>query len=661
MAEFRVTTGRDGIRSFGEHDDRWTDSGGSGKFRGRGSYRGNRRSFNNKKSYGFSSYSRRSSGSPFRSRGRGRGGPNPRSRVDDEGDDVMGGEDAQTSHSRFNPYGRPSKGGFHGKNSRYDSNSNKRTGGSMGTFKRLGLPIDSRRDDGEPQWFKIVIPWGKKADKDFILKNINNHVDVPFVPTYFHYEDNTAIFFVNDKRAAESIRGITKRITMPTGYKMTILVKNSIPPNIPMGTEEVDKLKVVMSNRYDPTTKALNLSSLHTDKELSQDNLYMNLARPQVMTNVVKIIQENIPELCCLDMSDNKLFSLDHLAALVSSTGDLKVLNLGKNKITHVEEVRKLKSWKIESLTLDGNPLCDKFNDQTSYISAVRKVFPKVMKLDGKDLPPPITFDIEARTDLPKSKANYFPNAEVQGPVVKFLKDYFTVYDAADRSGLSGAYHEQAMFSLSVAYNGAVQYKQSSLSSYIDESRNLARQHKDSSRKHKLLKKGSLIVPQLCLLPKTSHDPNSFIVDCNFMSSAMMSFTVQGVYKEVDSKQDKQPIRAFSRTFVTVPGGSGMLVVNDILTITNASPDQIQAAFKTPAPTPSSSPVPQTSPSSPFEGLGLTEVQQQMIVSFIAESRMNSEWSAKCLAENGWDYAKAGQNFLALQQQGKIPPEAFNK
>lgn len=55
-----------------------------------------------------------------------------------------------------------------------------------------------------------------------------------------------------------------------------------------------------------------------------------------------------------------------------------------------------------------------------------------------------------------------------------------------------------------------------------------------------------------------------------------------------------------------------------------------QSAFKNPAPTPSSSPVPQASPSSnPLEGLGLTDVQQQMVVSFIRDSKMNSEWSTK--------------------------------
>jgi len=51
-----------------------------------------------------------------------------------------------------------------------------------------------------------------------------------------------------------------------------------------------------MSNRYDPATKALNLSSLHTDQALAQDSLFLALSRPQVMSNVVKIIKENIPE-----------------------------------------------------------------------------------------------------------------------------------------------------------------------------------------------------------------------------------------------------------------------------------------------------------------------------------------------------------------------------
>lgn len=266
---------------------------------------------------------------------------------------------------RYNPYGRPSKGGFRGTGRRDNYNRSQSGGDSIAPLQRLGLPV-ANRDGRDSEWFRVQIPWGKKTDKDLILKSINNHVDVPFIPTYFHYEDQTAVFYVNDRNAANAIRSVTKRVTLPTGHKMVIIVKNSHPPNIPMGEEEVQKLKVCMSNRYDPTTKALNLSNLHADKEL--ENLYMALSRAQVMSSVVKIIKENIPELCCLDMSDNKLTYLDHLGALVPDTGDLTVLNLSKNKITHIEELRKLSGWKLETLCLDENPLCDKFNDQSTYI-----------------------------------------------------------------------------------------------------------------------------------------------------------------------------------------------------------------------------------------------------------------------------------------------------
>lgn len=178
-----------------------------------------------------------------------------------------------------------------------------------------------------------------------------------------------------------------------------------------------------------------------------------------------------------------------------------------------------------------------------------------------------------------------------------------------------------------------------------------------------MLKKGKLsIVSQLCELPKTTHDYNSFTVDVDHASASLLSFTVLGVFKETDSRTDKPPIRSFSRHFVTIPSGPGMVIVNDMLTITNASHEQFQKSFRSQAPTPSSSPIPEEGPSVPFPsqtGPSYTADQKQMIQSFCHQSGMNAEWSAKCLEQNGWDYDKSGVVFLGLQKQGKIPPEAF--
>ncbi len=58
----------------------------------------------------------------------------------------------------------------------------------------------------------------------------------------------------------------------------------------------------------------------------------------------------------------------------------------------------------------------------------------------------------------------------------------------------------------------------------------------------------------------------------------------------------------------------------------------LQKAFKSQAPTPSSSPVPDEGPSAPFPPQGVasfTPEQKQKVESFCHQSGMNAEWSAK--------------------------------
>lgn len=531
-------------------------------------------------------------------------------------------------------------------------------------MQRMGLPFT---DSDSPQWYKVIIPYGKKGGKDFILKSLTERVNIPFKPVDFHFEQEKAVFFVQEKQEANAIRSQDKKIQLPNGFKMIVLVKPSPPPVTELDSGALEKLKLCMSARYDPSTKALNLSCLAKDQSLAAENLFMALSRRSVMTNVVKVIEENIPELEELDMSDNRLISLEAMRDLPQKAPNVKKLNLGKNKLSHIDELRKLQDWKLDHLILDGNDLCDKFKDNNSYVSAIRKKFPKVLTLDGHTLPPPITFDLETSSELPAVKGSFFINDSIQTSTVNFLKAFFTLYDSDNRQPLMEAYNEEALFSLSVAKNPNIEYSQPKVHDYLSESRNFIKMGKSTSetmRKNKLLKRGKInIVAQLCDLPSTTHDYNSFIVDVDHSSEILRSFVVEGVFKETDSKSDRPPIRAFSRRFITVPQGAGMNIINDMLTITNASREQIQNAFKHPAPTPSSSPVPESSPPAPFTQTPSTYTpeQQQMIQQFAAQSGMNHQWSIKCLEQNGWNYEKSGEIFLELQKQNKIPPEAFTK
>ncbi len=292
-------------------------------------------------------------------------------------------------------------------------------------------------------------------------------------------------------------------------------------------------------------------------------------------------------------------------------------------------------------------------------MSALRKKFPKIVKLDGHILPPPIKFEVESTTSLPEVKGSVFGNEQVKNLILAFLRQYVEIFDSDEKEGrqkLMDAYHEDAVFSLSVFYNDLVTGSKG-FGSLMSESRNLKKIH-DTFRRNKGLKSGKLnIVACLNQLPKTQHDTASLTIDVNHTSDRMLSFTMTGVFKEKDSNTDGGPLRAFSRTFVTVPHGQGIAIVNDILILTNPSQDQVKNSFRNPAPTPSSSPVPSTSVVNP----GLTDVQQQMVVQFSRDSGMNEEWSGKCLAENEWNYERSAQVFTDLQSKGGIPPEAFVK
>ncbi|MPC97523.1 Nuclear RNA export factor 1 [Portunus trituberculatus] len=89
------------------------------------------------------------------------------------------------------------------------------------------------------------------------------------------------------------------------------------------------------------------------------------------MQIVVNIIMEHIPHVEEIDLSHNKITCLDELDRLMSSCTNLHRLSLKKNKLTSPESLDKLSGMQITDLTLEDNPLCDRFRDTESYIRQV--------------------------------------------------------------------------------------------------------------------------------------------------------------------------------------------------------------------------------------------------------------------------------------------------
>ena len=64
------------------------------------------------------------------------------------------------------------------------------------------------------------------------------------------------------------------------------------------------------------------------------DSCVMALFRANLMIGVIDILAEHVPDLVALNLSENKLYSLEHLTILAEKLPHLKALRLSKNRVS---------------------------------------------------------------------------------------------------------------------------------------------------------------------------------------------------------------------------------------------------------------------------------------------------------------------------------------
>uniref|UniRef100_A0A673MKY9 Zgc:153681 n=1 Tax=Sinocyclocheilus rhinocerous TaxID=307959 RepID=A0A673MKY9_9TELE len=441
--------------------------------------------------------------------------------------------------------------------------------------------------------FILQIPYGKMYDKKWLLTSLQNLCPIAFIPLYHSTEGHKVDFYLEDAAAASALFKLTRRVTDSKGNRVVVFMNCcSSPPFLQseLKPQDLERLKHCMSKRFDGSQKSLDLNSIHIDPA------------------VIKIIQENIPEVSSTEMTD---FVIRLIYKLVLPYC-LLILCL---QLKSERELDKVKGFRLVELWLDRNPLCDDFKDQTTYISTVRERFPRLLRLDSHVLPPPICFEEEMHKHPCKN--------EIQGLIQCFLQHYYCENLSADADILKmpniGRYigHIGACFSLNLP---SIKHpSRCKLKDYHEHSRNIKNIKEPSIWLHLLKRSRLTVVAFLNELPKTQHDMNSVNVDVNTYSRTLLAFTVSGVFKEADDNLSDR-VSAFSRVFITVPAqNSGLCIVNDELFVRNATSEEIRCAFAALAPAPSISSVLPT----------LTASQQEMLSAFSQKSEMNLEWSQK--------------------------------
>ncbi|XP_011632449.1 nuclear RNA export factor 1-like [Pogonomyrmex barbatus] len=507
-------------------------------------------------------------------------------------------------------------------------------------------------------YYRIIIPYGSKYKKDDVIRSLLNFMAQIFVPIMYKVIGMEASFYVDDFKMANALVNCDRKIIMTDGFKLQVkLGQRKEFPVCEINDKLKERLKQAMEKRYIRETNALDLSKFHLDPDLVSD-YFCALFHPDILMTVLNIVAEYIPNLEILNLEDNKLQNIERLSILSDKFLKLKIFYIGKNKIRDIQQLDSIKNLELSELKLTGNPVCYKYKSrQSDYVSDVRKRFPKLMHLDGMELPRPIVFDVD-ETKIPSSQRIFVTDVTAREIAGGFLQQYFTVFDSENRQALLNAYDKDACFSMTITDS----YK---LNGYFMENRNLLKIN-DTNKRHKLLKQGRLpVVSLLSEMSRTRHLLNTFTMDISLVTQAMMFITLTGYFQELNKRDE--PIRHFNRTFMIVPEGDGYCIRNEQLHISQPPEAQLkqlrqqlnqqlnnQQTQQTPAVEVGE--VARVATMEPSE-----EIKQQMTVTLSQQTTMNLEWSLKCLREMEWNYGNALSAFQEFYKCGQIPLEAFTK
>jgi nuclear RNA export factor len=427
-----------------------------------------------------------------------------------------------------------------------------------------------------------------------------------------------------------------------------------------------DRIKGILSTRYDANLKLLNLSALGHDPGLVQMGMFDVRNRISKLFPVLMVVCDRLftsPEqkreaIISVTLADNDLDSVSTITALAQTFPDLQNLDLSRNRFS---ELRALESWlsrfrKLQNLEITRNPL---EVTMPEYAQEIKKWFPALRVLNGVQVRRSQEAVILAEVGPQTRKTNNLTPIPINGSDFRdvnhigegFVGQFFTLYDSNRDSLVNQFYDAHSVFSVSI--NVSAPRSEQSPSSHpfstlqFKQSRNLAKVrglHAQTARVFRGIEAIKSIWLQFLPTkhPVLGAPSTKYLIDCHPLPGLSdpngqslrgvdgLILTVHGEYEERGGPSSATVPRSFSRTFVLGPGSSGgssVRVVSDTLMLRAWGPLSLPLAGQDKALA-----VMQTE-----EELRQEDLTRQLII----QTHMTPEYAKLCLAETGWNLDQA--------------------
>jgi nuclear RNA export factor len=417
-----------------------------------------------------------------------------------------------------------------------------------------------------------------------------------------------------------------------------------------------NRIKTILSSRYDANFKLLNLSALGRDPGLVQMGMFDGRNRISKLFSVLMVVCDRLfisPEqkkeaINSISLADNDLDSVSTVTALAQTFPDLQNLDLSRNRIS---ELRALESWrwrfrKLQNLEMTGNHI---EATMPEYSQEIIKWYPTLQILNGVSVRRPQETSIAAEVKPQTQRIENLTPIPISGPDFRdvnqvgegFIRQFFTLYDSDRSSLISGFYDAYSVFSVSINVSAPRSERSSPShpfpSAQFKQSRNLVKVKSPHAQITRIFRGAEAIRSIWLQFPPTVHakveSPSTkYLIDCHPIPGLAdpsgqslrgvdgLIVMAHGEYEEQDSPSSTTSQRSFSRTFVLgpgSPGGPSVRVISDTLMLRAWGPLSL----------------PLTSRDNIAQALRQEDLTRQLAI----QTQMTPEYAEMCLAETGWN------------------------
>ena len=464
------------------------------------------------------------------------------------------------------------------------------------------------------------------------------------------------------------------------------------------------KMTMILSKRYYPDTKLLDLSKLSSDPDLVAMGIFNQTStESKFFPALMKVWEMGFTDATqrreaveSVSLAHNSLTNITAVTTLSQTFPDLKNLDLSHNNL---KDSRSISAWRwkfrnLEFLDLTENP----FSAESNFKETLMKWYPKLQTLNNVIVRTPEEIAAQKKTPIPVQA----PHFQDEGQIAEnFIRAFFVRFDSNRDELAQSFYDSHSEFTMNVNTSApkAQQTEAAGWDPYIKKSRNLLKINHLPARMSRSYLGADKILEVWKSLPETRHPdmaahPEEYLIECHPVPGLPdptgqsptgvggLMVMVHGKFEE--SVGGKVETRSFDRTFILGPGSGvgGIRVINDILCLRAYggheawSPENQAIPYATVPAVPSgvgataaavpSAPLvtaPAPVPAAPLvqagmppgygvPGPGKTEVQvqqEQLVAQMSAKSGMTLQFSEMALSGNGWNFDAAWRNFEELK------------